>query len=131
MPYELDDLEFESVALSEEHGRDFDEWVATRLSEWPLADIRALDEWLLAEAHFEFIPAVRLVLEDSNVGLSSSSEPMTTSASWSASSAGGNARLGRAMILMPAAAAARSPLVESSTAAQSVGATPRRRAASR
>ena len=33
MPYELDDLEFESVALSEEHGRDFDEWVATRLSE--------------------------------------------------------------------------------------------------
>ena len=64
MPYELDDLEFESVALSEDHGRDFDEWVATRLSEWPLADIRALDEWLLAEAHFEFIPAVRLVLED-------------------------------------------------------------------
>jgi hypothetical protein len=64
MPYELDDLEFESVALSEERGRDFDEWVARRLSEWPLADIRAFDEWLLAEAHFEFIPAVRLVLED-------------------------------------------------------------------
>jgi hypothetical protein len=64
MPHELDDREFESVALSEERGRDFDEWVARRLSGWPLADIRAFDEWLLAEAHFEFIPAVRLALKD-------------------------------------------------------------------
>jgi hypothetical protein len=59
MPHELDDLEFESVALSEERGREFDEWVARRLSDWPIEDIRAFDQWLLAESHFEFIPAVR------------------------------------------------------------------------
>jgi hypothetical protein len=63
MPHELDDLEFESVALSEERGRDFDEWVARRLSGWAIEDIRAFDEWLLEEAHFEFIPPVRLALE--------------------------------------------------------------------
>jgi hypothetical protein len=56
---EVDDVEFESVALSDERGRDFDQWVTKRLSSWPTADIRAFDGWLLAESHFEFIPAVR------------------------------------------------------------------------
>jgi hypothetical protein len=61
---ELDDLEFGSVALSEERRRDFDAWVTTRLSDWPIADLRAFDQWLLAESHFEFIPAVRATLQD-------------------------------------------------------------------
>lgn len=56
---EVDDLEFESIALSEERGHDFDAWVTDRLSDWAIADIRAFDGWLLAESHFEFIPAVR------------------------------------------------------------------------
>ena len=59
MSHELDDLELETVALSEDRARAFDEWVAGRLSCWSVAEIRALDEWLLAESHFEFIPAVR------------------------------------------------------------------------
>lgn len=64
MSYELDDLELESIALSGEHARAFDEWVAMRLSDWSAADIRALDQWLLAESHFEFIPAVRAALQE-------------------------------------------------------------------
>ena len=59
MSHELHDLDLESIALSAEHARAFDEWVAMRRSDWPVADIRALDQWLLAESHFEFIPAVR------------------------------------------------------------------------
>jgi hypothetical protein len=53
------DFDSESVALSEDRARAFGEWVAGRLADWPVADIRALDQWLLAESHFEFIPAVR------------------------------------------------------------------------
>lgn len=53
-----------SVALSEDRARAFDEWVARRLSGWSPAEIRALDEWLLAESHFEFIPAVRAALQE-------------------------------------------------------------------
>jgi hypothetical protein len=64
MSHELDDLEMESVALSEDRARAFDDWVATRLSAWPVAEIRALDEWLLAESHFEFIPAVRAAWQE-------------------------------------------------------------------
>lgn len=59
MSHELDDLELESVALSEDRARAFDDWVARRLSDWSVAEICALDQWLLAESHFEFIPAVR------------------------------------------------------------------------
>jgi hypothetical protein len=64
MSNELDDLEMESVALSEDQARAFDEWVAGRLSGWPVAEIRALDQWLLAESHFEFIPAVRAAWQE-------------------------------------------------------------------
>jgi hypothetical protein len=53
-----------SVALSEDRARAFDQWVADRLAGWSPAEIRALDEWLLAESHFEFIPAVRAALQD-------------------------------------------------------------------
>ncbi len=53
-----------SVALSEDRARAFDEWVTRRLSGWSAAELRALDEWLLAEAHFEFIPAVRAALRE-------------------------------------------------------------------
>ena len=53
-----------SVALSEDRARAFDEWVARRLADWSPAEIRALDEWLLAESHFEFIPAVRAALQE-------------------------------------------------------------------
>ena len=64
MWHEVDDLDLESVALSEDRARAFDEWVAMRLSDWPVADIRALDQWLLAESHFEFIPEVRAALQE-------------------------------------------------------------------
>jgi len=64
MWHEVDDLDLESVALSEDRARAFDEWVAMRLSDWPVAHIRALDQWLLAESHFEFIPAVRAALQE-------------------------------------------------------------------
>lgn len=64
MSHELENLDLESVALSEEHARAFDEWVAMRLSDWSVADIRALDQWLLAESHFEFIPAVRAAWQE-------------------------------------------------------------------
>lgn len=63
MPYEADVLESDSVALSADRARAFDGWVADRLAEWSLADILAFDHWLLAESHFEFIPAVRAALE--------------------------------------------------------------------
>jgi hypothetical protein len=53
-----------SIALSEDRARAFEEWVARRLSGWSPADIRAFDEWLLAESHFEFIPAVRAALQE-------------------------------------------------------------------
>jgi hypothetical protein len=64
MWHEVDDLDLESAALSEDRARAFDEWVAERLSRWPVADIRALDQWLLAESHFEFIPAVRAAWQE-------------------------------------------------------------------
>ena len=64
MSQQIDDLDLESVALSEDCARAFDEWVARRLSEWPVAEIRALDQWLLAESHFEFIPAVRAAWQE-------------------------------------------------------------------
>jgi hypothetical protein len=60
---ETEDLDVEPRALSEERARDFEEWVRRRLSEWSTAEIRALDRWLLAESHFEFIPAVRAALQ--------------------------------------------------------------------
>lgn len=53
-----------SVALSEDRARAFDRWVTRRLAGWSPAEIRALDEWLLAESHFEFIPAVRAALQE-------------------------------------------------------------------
>lgn len=56
------DLEVESGLLSAERERDFEAWVCARLSEWTYAEIRALDRWLLKEARFEFIPAVRAAL---------------------------------------------------------------------
>lgn len=64
MSNELDNLEMESVALSADQARAFDEWVAGRLSGWSVAEIRALDQWLLAESHFEFIPAVRAAWQE-------------------------------------------------------------------
>ena len=64
-------------------------------------------------------------------GVSSASEPRTTSASASASSSGGKAAFGIAATRIPAARALRIPLCESSTAAQRSGGTSRRRAASR
>lgn len=64
MWHELDDLDLESAALSEDHARAFDEWVAERLAGWPVAELRALDQWLLAESHFEFIPAVRAAWQE-------------------------------------------------------------------
>lgn len=57
-----DDLEVESGPLSAERERDFEAWVRGRLSEWTYAEIHALDRWLLDEARFEFIPAVRAAL---------------------------------------------------------------------
>jgi hypothetical protein len=59
---ETDDLEVESGPLSAERERDFEAWVCGRLSDWTYAEIRALDCWLLDEARFEFIPAVRAAL---------------------------------------------------------------------
>ena len=53
-----------SVALSEDRARAFDRWVARRLVGWSAAEISAFDEWLLAESHFEFIPAVRAALQE-------------------------------------------------------------------
>ena len=53
------DVELESVALSDESARDYDEWVARRLETWSVVEIQALERWLLHESHFEFIPAVR------------------------------------------------------------------------
>lgn len=63
MWHEVDDFQ-ESVALSEDRARAFDEWVCGRLSGWSDAEIRALDQWLLAESHFEFVPAVRAALQE-------------------------------------------------------------------
>ena len=63
-----------SVALSEDRARAFVEWVARRLSGWSPAEIRAFDEWLLAESHFEFIPAVRAALQE-RVARRSGQEP--------------------------------------------------------
>jgi hypothetical protein len=63
-----------SVALSEDRARAFDDWVARRLSGWSPAEIRAFDEWLLAESHFEFIPAVRAALQE-RVARRSDQEP--------------------------------------------------------
>ncbi len=68
MSQELHDLDLESIALSEDRARAFDEWVAMRLSDWSVADIRALDQWLLAESHFEFIPAVRAAWQERLAG---------------------------------------------------------------
>ena len=65
------------------------------------------------------------------LGVRSSSRARTTSAASSASSSGGYRGFGIAIVRRPAAFAARIPLWESSTAAARVGATPRRRAASR
>jgi hypothetical protein len=64
--------------LSAERERDFQRWVRDRLSTWTSEEIRALDRWLLAESHFEFIPAVRAAwtrkrLEE--LGLAASPEP--------------------------------------------------------
>ncbi len=53
------DVELESVALSDDRTRDYDDWVARRLEPWSVAEIQALERWLLHESHFEFIPAVR------------------------------------------------------------------------
>ena len=53
------DVELESIALSDERARDYNEWVARRLEGWSVAEIQALEHWLLHESHFEFIPAVR------------------------------------------------------------------------
>ena len=64
MSHEIDDLDFESVALSDDRARAFDDWVAGRLAKWSVAEIRALDQWLLAESHFEFIPAVRAAWQE-------------------------------------------------------------------
>jgi hypothetical protein len=58
-----DDLEAESGPLSAERERDFEAWVRGRLSDWTYADTRAFDGWLLDEAHFEFVPAVRAALK--------------------------------------------------------------------
>src|SRR5689334_7359263 len=63
--------------------------------------------------------------------VSSPSEPSTTFAPASASSSGGYDGFGIASTRIPAAAAERIPLCESSTAAQRTAATPSRRAASR
>lgn len=64
MSHEIDDLDFESVALSDDRARAFDDWVAGRLAEWSVAEIRELDQWLLAQSHFEFIPAVRAAWQE-------------------------------------------------------------------
>jgi RNA methyltransferase, TrmH family len=64
-------------------------------------------------------------------GVSSASDPSTTSASASASASGGNDGFGIATTRIPAARALRMPLCESSTAAERAGPTPSRRAASR
>ena len=53
------DVEFESVALSDARTRDYNAWVARRLEAWSVAELQALERWLLRESHFEFIPAVR------------------------------------------------------------------------
>jgi hypothetical protein len=57
--HEIDGLEVEPAALSDEREREFEQWVRGRLSKWSIADIRAFDRWLLDESHFELIPAVR------------------------------------------------------------------------
>jgi hypothetical protein len=61
---ESDELEVEPAELSEERGRDFEEWVRRRLSGWSSTEIWAFDRWLLDEAHFDLIPAVRKALSD-------------------------------------------------------------------
>ena len=53
------DVELESVALSDERTRDYNDWVARRLEGWSVAEMQALEGWLLHESQFEFIPAVR------------------------------------------------------------------------
>src|SRR5262249_38940170 len=60
-------------------------------------------------------------------GVNSSRDSTTSAASASASGSGGYSRLGLAITTIPAAAAARRPFVESSTAAASAGSTPSRR----
>jgi hypothetical protein len=56
----LDSSNFEGTdVLSAEREREFQRWVRDRLSTWTSDEIRAFDRWLLAESHFEFIPAVR------------------------------------------------------------------------
>ena len=62
MSQKPDDLEVEHGPLSAERERDFEAWVCGRLSGWTYGEIRALDRWLLDEARFEFIPAVRAAL---------------------------------------------------------------------
>src|SRR5215470_1646369 len=64
-------------------------------------------------------------------GVNSSRDSTTSAASASASGSGGYLRLGLATKTIPAAAAARRPFVESSTAAASAGSTPSRRVAVR
>ena len=56
-------------------------------------------------------------------GVNSSRDSTTSAASASASASGGYSRLGLAITTIPAAAAARKPFVESSTAAASAGST--------
>jgi hypothetical protein len=53
------DVELESVALTSDRTRDYNDWVARRLETWSVAEIQALERWLLHESQFEFIPAVR------------------------------------------------------------------------
>jgi hypothetical protein len=53
------DVELESIALSDERTHDYNDWVARRLQGWSVAELQALEHWLLHESHFEFIPAVR------------------------------------------------------------------------
>src|SRR5215218_8279197 len=71
------------------------------------------------------------VIRAFNDHVSCSSESSTTSASSSACRSGGNIRFGIVITAMPAEAAERMPLWESSTAAHLGGSTPRRAAASR
>lgn len=70
MSQQPDDLEVEFGPLSAERERDFEAWVSGRLSEWTYAEIRALDRWLLDEARFEFIPAVRAALAAKSITVS-------------------------------------------------------------
>jgi hypothetical protein len=56
VPQKTDNLSAESRALIS--GRDFDQWVRRRLSDWQTAQVLAFEHWLLDEGHFEFVPAV-------------------------------------------------------------------------